>query len=230
MNPGILLVEDEASIARALKAGLEFEGYNFYWAPDIRTAKEILQKKSQNIHVMLLDVMLPDGEGFEAFNEFKKIHPTLKILFTTARIESTDKVIGLRLGADDYITKPYDLDEIILRLERLKPTFLNQNIIQTFEFSGGKIDFVNYRVWNKHGMEYHLSIKENKVLYFLISHAGETVSREEIYNACWNEDETGSFRTIDNFVLNYRKIFEDNPSQPKFFISVRGIGYRFENP
>lgn len=229
MNPGILLVEDEASIAKALKAGLEFEGYNFYWAPSIHTAKEILQKKANNIHVMLLDVMLPDGEGFEAFNEFKKIHPALKILFTTARIETTDKVKGLRLGAHDYITKPYDLDEIILRLERLKPSILTQNNLQTFEFSGGKIDFANYRVWNKHSIEYQLSIKEIKVLKYLISHAGKTVSREEIYNACWDENENGSLRTIDNFVLNFRKIFEDIPSEPKYFLSVRGIGYRFEN-
>jgi two-component system alkaline phosphatase synthesis response regulator PhoP len=229
MSPGILLVEDEVSIAKALKAGLEFEGYDFYWAPDIGTAKEILQKKSQNIHVMLLDVMLPDGEGFDAFNEFKKIHPTLKILFTTARIESTDKVKGLRLGADDYITKPYDLDEIILRLERLKPGFLTRKNLQTFEFIGGKIDFGNFRAWNKHGIEYQLSLKENKVLQYLISHAGKTVSREEIYNACWEENESGSLRTIDNFILNFRKIFEDNLSEPKYFKSVRGVGYRFEN-
>jgi two-component system alkaline phosphatase synthesis response regulator PhoP len=228
MNPGILLVEDEASIAKALKAGLEFEGYEFYWAPTIQNAKEILQKKAPYIHVMLLDVMLPDGEGFEAFNEFKKIHPSLKILFTTARIESTDKVKGLRLGADDYITKPYDLDEIILRLERLKPVFLTQNNLQTFEFSGGKIDFANFRAWNKNGVEHQLSLKENKVLKYLISHSGKTVSREEIYNACWDEKESGSFRTIDNFILNFRKMFEADPSEPKYFKSVRGVGYRFD--
>jgi two-component system alkaline phosphatase synthesis response regulator PhoP len=178
---------------------------------------------------MLLDVMLPDGEGFEAFHEFKKILPTLKILFTTARIESMDKVKGLRLGADDYITKPYDLDEIILRLERLKPNLLNQNNIRTFEFKGGKIDFENFRVWNKLGVECQLTLKENKVLQYLISHAGKTVSREEIYNACWDENESGSLRTIDNFILNFRKIFEDNPSEPIYFKSVRGVGYRFEN-
>lgn len=228
MNPGVLLVEDEASIARALKAGLEFEGYEFYWASSIRSAKEILLKKAQNIHVMLLDVMLPDGEGFDAYSDFKKIHPNLKILFTTARIESGDKVKGLRLGADDYITKPYDLDEIILRLERLKPSLFNQKEIQNFEFKGGKIDFANYRAWNRNGIEFQLSLKENKVLQYLIIHAGKTLSREEIYNACWDQNENGSLRTIDNFILNFRKIFEENPSDPMHFKSVRGVGYRFE--
>ncbi|MCX8080697.1 MAG: response regulator transcription factor [Bacteroidia bacterium] len=228
MKIGVLLVEDEASIAKALKAGLEFEGYAFFWAHSLSKAQELLMRHKHEIHLMLLDVMLPDGEGFDAYAIFKNIHPKLRILFTTARIESGDKVKGLRLGADDYITKPYDLDEIILRLERIKPLIKLQEDISVFEFKNGKMDFQNYRVWNKKGTEFSLGNKENHVLKFLVVHAGKTLSREEIYNACWENGETGSLRTIDNFILNYRKIFEDTPSEPMHFLSVRGVGYRFE--
>lgn len=228
MKPGILLLEDEKSISTAVKAALEFEGYTVFPAENIESATRILSEKINRIHILILDVMLPDGNGFDAFQKFKKKYPHLKAVFVTAKIETSDRVKGLKLGADDYITKPFDLDELLIRLKKIEQ-FMEEVQPTEFIFKNGRMDFASCRVWDKNGKMYELSFRENQMLRYMVMNRGKAVSREEIIRKCWNDEEGVNQRTIDNFIVNFRKIFEEDPSSPQFFKSVRGLGYLFDS-
>lgn len=226
--PLILLVEDESSLADTLSLNLKLSKYRVLLA---RTGQEALQLYSENsdtLHLALLDVMLPDISGHELCKVIKKNTPDLPIIFLTARAQLNERVEGLKLGADDYISKPFDLEELLLRIANLlKRTPRKAEHI--FRFEGGEINFTTYEIKDRNDKRLTLSKREIALLELLSGNINKVISRDEIIEKLWNENENASSRTIDNFILNFRKYFELNPREPRHFQSIRGVGYKFTN-
>ena len=226
--PLILLVEDESSLADTLSLNLKLSKYRVLLA---RTGQEALQLYSENsdtLHLALLDVMLPDISGHELCKVIKKNTPDLPVIFLTARAQLHERVEGLKLGADDYISKPFDLEELLLRIANLlKRTPRKAEHI--FRFEGGEINFTTYEIKDRNDKRLTLSKREIALLELLSGNINKVISRDEIIEKLWNENENASSRTIDNFILNFRKYFELNPREPRHFQSIRGVGYKFTN-
>ncbi len=226
--PLILLVEDESSLADTLSLNLKLSKYRVLLA---RTGEEALQLYSENsdtLHLALLDVMLPDISGHELCKVIKKNTPDLPVIFLTARAQLNERVEGLKLGADDYISKPFDLEELLLRIANLlKRTPRKAEHI--FRFEGGEINFTTYEIKDRNDKRLTLSKREIALLELLSGNINKVISRDEIIEKLWNENENASSRTIDNFILNFRKYFELNPREPRHFQSIRGVGYKFTN-
>ncbi len=229
----ILLVEDEQSLIDVIKLNLELEGYDVTVAPDGRKALELARKARFDICV--LDVMLPGIDGFSVCKTLRLENNRIPILFLSAKSTGADRVEGLRIGGDDYLTKPFNLEELLLRISNLirlhevsakpAPKFAEQ-----FEFGPNLIDFNTYLIRGQNGQEVEISKREIQLLRFLIENEGRVVSREEILEVVWGYDVYPSSRTIDNYILAFRKYFELNPKEPKYFHSVRGVGYKFLLP
>lgn len=222
----IFLVEDEESLANTIALNLRLEHYQVSLA---RTGNEALKKfikESDNFSLVLLDVMLPDIHGFDLCREFKSLNPSVPIIFLTAKNSTSDKVSGLKLGADDYITKPFDLEELLLRVGNLLKRTHKDNR-QAYSFGSCRIDFLTYEINDIHGHTQTLSKREIGLLELLTSQESKVISRDAIIEKLWDVDENASSRTIDNYILNFRKYFELNPKEPKHFYSIRGVGYKF---
>lgn len=226
----LLLVEDDQSLRRMLKINLEQEGWHVTEAADGPSALQAF--RSQRLDAAILDVMLPEVDGLSICRTIRLEGNTTPVLFLTAKNSGEDRVEGLRLGGDDYLGKPFNLEELLLRVKKL--IRLNQqggNAAELTELSfGGKcyVDFGAYRIVTHTGAEQGISKREAMLLKLLASRAGEVVSREEILEVVWGYDVFPSTRTIDNYILAFRKYFEPDPKKPKHFFSVRGVGYRFE--
>lgn len=231
MADRILLVEDEPSLYEALKLNLEIEGYSVTVAVDGEQAIE--KFKSSHFQLIILDVMIPKIDGYVVCETIRLENSQVPILFLSAKNSAEDKISGLKTGADDYMSKPFNLEEFLLRVSLLvkrghalsdTPT----EDLNTFEFGGNKIDFSSFEITTWDGEVKSLSKREMKLLKLLIEKRGKVVSREEILQKIWGYDVFPSTRTIDNYILAYRKYFEQNQRQPKYFFSVRGVGYKFE--
>ena len=224
----ILLVEDEKSLQETIMLNLEMEGYEVVVAGDGRKAIEIYQ--GQHFDLILLDVMLPGLDGFKVCEQIRLTDSKTPIIFLTAKDTTQDRVQGLRLGADDYLQKPFNLEELLLRiknvLKRTVPAIEESTYL--YKFDKYWIDFKNYTAQTNQGT-INLTKKEAMLLKLLIDHKNDVVSRQEILQAVWGYDVFPSTRTIDNFILSFRKYFENTPKDPKYFKSIRGVGYRFEN-
>jgi two-component system, OmpR family, alkaline phosphatase synthesis response regulator PhoP len=170
--------------------------------------------------------MLPGISGFDLCALIKKRDPSLPVIFLTAKNQVTEKREGLRLGADDYVTKPFDLEELLLRISNLIRRS-GRGTRKNYSFAGGEIDFASFAVVDRNGETRELSRREIGLLELLTASPGKAISREDILNALWDQQENASSRTIDNYILGFRKYFEQNPRQPKHFFSVRGVGYKF---
>jgi len=222
----ILVIEDDISILRGLKDNLEYEGYSVLTETDGRKGLEKAREK--NADLLLLDIMLPGINGYEICRKLKKEKPELPIIMITARGSEMDKVSGLDTGADDYVTKPFSIPELMARiravLRRFSPS--ENNAPDHFEFGNIVLDFKEYRAF-KNEKELQLSAKEFEILKYFIAHEGEAVHRHDLLNEVWGFEAMPTTRTVDNFILDLRKKLEDDPSHPKFIESVRGIGYRF---
>ncbi len=225
----ILVVEDEESIRSALKLNLELEGYEITTAETGPTA--IKKVKSEHFDLIILDIMLPDMDGLAVCETIRVQHNDVPILFLSARNTTADKIEGLKKGGDDYITKPFDLEELVLRVDKLilknKRIKSPQSVYDSYEFAGCVIDFGAHEAIDKNGRTQELSKKETSLLKLLIEHEGEVVSRENILQIVWGYNVYPTTRTIDNFILNFRKYFENDSRQPRHFHSIRGIGYKF---
>ena len=222
----IFLVEDEASIRDALKLNLELEGYEVVSTDD---GKKVLRMfKEQHFDIVLLDIMLPDVSGLELCEQIRLVNMDVPIIFLTAKDTSADKVLGLRKGADDYITKPFNLEELLLRIQILlkRSQGKTSTSLESFEFGSNKANFKTFEAKGQKG-NFKLTKKEAMLLKLLIERRGEVVSRQQILQSVWGYDVYPSTRTIDNFILSFRKYFEENPKAPHFFHSVRGVGYKF---
>lgn len=222
----ILLVEDEESLRETLKLNLELEDYEVVATDNGKDALKYIQE--QHFDLLILDVMLPEVDGFQIAEQVRLTNREVPILMLTAKDAATDRITGLRKGADDYVTKPYVLEELLLRVQNLikrtskKPT----NTPEVYEFSGNRVNFATYEATGISG-DFQLTKKEAMLLKLLIDRKNEVVSRQQILQSVWGYDVYPSTRTIDNFILSFRKYFEQDPHNPKHFLSIRGVGYKF---
>jgi two-component system alkaline phosphatase synthesis response regulator PhoP len=228
-QPRILIVEDEENLLAAIKMNLELEGYEVVTAI---SGPEALKKfGQQRFNLVILDIMLPDLNGYEVCQTIRVNNSETPILFLTAKDTSEDKVMGLKMGADDYLTKPFNLEELLLRVKVLvrhsmKGTSDEKNT-HVFRFEGNEIDFITFTAKTKHNNAIQLTKREAALLKLLIERKNEVVSRKQILQTVWGYDVFPSTRTIDNFILTFRKYFEDDSRNPRYFHSIRGIGYKF---
>lgn len=225
----ILLVEDEESLAAGLEFNLKEEGYNVILADDGRKALELYENK--HFDLIILDIMLPYLNGFEVAKKVRERNPQLPILMLTARTRDEDKIHGLELGADDYMTKPFHLAELLLRIKGMlkrKEWYTSSTMKNpVYKFGDNKINFETL-VCNCRGKELRLTPHEAMAIRYLIEQKGKPVSRKELLEKVWNITSEVETRTIDNFIVRLRKYFEVDPSSPKYIKSIRGIGYLFE--
>jgi two-component system alkaline phosphatase synthesis response regulator PhoP len=228
-KPSILIVEDEESLQGALKLNLELEGYDVSCADNGQTA--IIKVEEEYFDLILLDVMLPEIDGFDVCETIRLKNIDTPILMLSARTGSADRVTGLKRGADDYLTKPFNLEELLLRIEKLieKNQKLQEksSLGDQYSFGGNNIDFRAQIAVNMKGESIELSKKETMLLKLMIEYKNEVVSREKILQSVWGYQVFPTTRTIDNFILNFRKYFELDPREPIHFHSVRGVGYKF---
>lgn len=229
MSHPILLLEDEVNVGSTVKDRLSIEGYEVYWAHTIADAKTALQ--SGPFSLALLDVNLPDGSGFDIGRLIRQKHPSMAVVFLTAAGTTEDRIHGLELGAEDYIVKPFNFKELLLRIQNVlkRIQFIKENVQQDFELHIGRavVHFNQYEIVAG-GEKHHLSHKECALLKLLYEKRGQVVSRDEILDVVWSEDEYPTPRTIDNFVLRLRKLIEPDANVPSVIRSVRGIGYLME--
>lgn len=224
----ILLVEDEDQIRKLVKLNLQMEGFEVLEAIDGPSAFDLIE--DQHFDIIILDIMLPDINGFQICEQIRLRNKQVGIMFLSAKDTNEDRILGLKLGADDYITKPFNLEELLLRVQNLaKRASGTQKSNQTvFEFGKNKINFANYDAVGVNGA-FRLTNKEIMLLQMLIERKDEVVSRQNILQTVWGYDVYPSTRTIDNFVMSFRKYFEEDPKEPKYFHSIRGVGYKFTN-
>lgn len=230
LNQRILLVEDEEHLQEALKLNLELENYTVVAVGDGKQAIKVFREGRFNL--VLLDVMLPEMDGFRVCETIRLEDQVTPILFLTARDSSEDRVKGLKKGGDDYLTKPFNLEELLLRVRILLKRHMKVEEkveIDSFQFGGNEINFALYEGVNFKGEKLKLTKKEVRLLKLLIERKNEVVSREEILESVWGYDIYPTTRTIDNFILAFRKYFEQNPKEPQYFQSIRGVGYQFSN-
>jgi len=226
MGKRLLIVEDEKSIAKLLKLNLELEGFETDIASDGSIA---LQKiDSAYFDLIILDLMLPEISGLNVLQKVKLTHPQIPVIITSAKDTSGDRIEGLKAGADDYLNKPFQIEELVLRIKNLiqRSTVTGKQEIDQFTFGNNKINFQEYIAHGKNG-EFKLTKKEALMLKLLFENENQVVSREVMFKNIWGYDVYPSTRTIDNFILNLRKHFEEDPKKPKHFLSIRGVGYKF---
>lgn len=227
MKKKILLVEDEENLLKTIRLNLELEGYVVTSAIDGGSAVRIFE--SGGFDLVILDVMLPVLDGFSVCEAIRKKDVEIPVLFLTAKATGEDKIRGLRLGGDDYITKPFILEEFLLRVQNLLRRSVKKetsSLAESFSFGKNKVNFATFEANGING-NVTLSKREVELLKLLFEKKGEVVSRDEILEKLWNDDALPTARAIDNYILNYRKYFEANPREPKHFFSIRGVGYKF---
>jgi DNA-binding response OmpR family regulator len=227
----ILVVEDEPAVARGLEYGLRIEGFAVLLADTGQDALDIARRK--NPHLILLDIRLPDISGFDVCRTLRSEGKRMPILMLTARDEETDKVLGLELGADDYVVKPYSLRELISRIRALLRRAYGDLALpepaKRMSFGELEIDNERFEV-SLADREIQLTPTEFRLLRFLASHPSRPFSREELVEAIWGyESDLGSQRTVDVHIRHLRQKLEDNPVEPCYIHTVRGIGYMFES-
>lgn len=220
----ILVVEDEPAIALALQTDLRLEGYEVEVAEDGETASQ--RARNEPFDLILLDIMLPGKDGFAVCREVRSAGVKVPILMLTAKAQEAEKVLGLELGADDYVTKPFSALELRARIKAL----LRRSEDATPEvqrFGDLEIDFGRIEV-RRADVALDVTPIEFKILAALVKQGGRVVSRNRLLDLVWGENTYGSDRVIDNHVANLRKKLEDDPKKPRYVISVRGVGYRFD--
>ena len=228
MSWRILIVEDDPSIRLGLKRSLEFEGFQVELARD---GEEAIQRAfDKKPDLIVLDIMLPRVNGFEVCRTVRKYDSTLPILILSAKGDEGDKVLGLELGADDYITKPFSIRELTARIKAaLRRRRAMEGEVDTFEEAELRIDFGG-QLLAVHGEQRELSTREFKLLRHLIQNRGRVLSRDQILNKVWGYDYDGTPRTIDNFINKLRQKLGDDPTDPRWIQTVRGSGYKFKAP
>lgn len=228
-KPSILLVEDEENLHEALRLNLELEGYGVTSAYDGAAALKAIQ--GEYFDLIILDVMLPEMDGINVTETVRISNNEVPILILSAKNSSADRVLGLKKGADDYLTKPFNLEELLLRVHKLidknKKLQDKSTIGNTYSFGNNIIDFKAQEANTRNGEKIQLSKKETMLLKLLIENKNEVVPREKILQAVWGYNVYPTTRTIDNFILNFRKYFEADSRNPRFFHSVRGVGYKY---
>lgn len=238
MSARLLLVEDEPSLARTLSDRLAAEGYEVVVAADGPSGEQ--SARDGGFDVVLLDVNLPGKNGFDVCRDLRRDGIDRPILMLTARNELVDRVLGLKLGADDYLAKPFETLELLARIEALlrrsqtgTPTSAAvDGTVRSYRFGHVSVDFDRAQVWRieDHGAETEVvcSALEYRLLRFLIEHRGEVHDRDRLLDEVWGYDATPTTRTVDVHVSSLRQKIEPNPGRPEFIVTVHGLGYRFD--
>ena len=223
----ICLIEDEENIVELIRLNLELEGFKVHSIQNGMKAKEMINEVIQH-DLIILDVMLPEYSGFDLCKDIRALSDT-PILFLSAKGIATDRIHGLKLGANDYLAKPFDLEELILRIRNLVSSKTDQKI-KSIQIGEVKVNFSSFEAHNNNGEIIHVfSKREIELLELFNENEGKVVSRDLILDKLWGKDHFPTSRTVDNYILTFRKIFENDPKNPIFFHSVRGVGYRFTN-
>ncbi|MEM7050618.1 MAG: response regulator transcription factor [Acidobacteriota bacterium] len=232
-TPRVLVVEDEEAIAEGLVLNLERKDYEVEVAPDGEDA--LAKAEARRFDLIVLDVRLPKVDGFEVCRRLRDQRNFTPILMLTARSQPDDIVYGLKLGADDYVTKPFDLAELLARVEGLlrrrawggRGDDVVEAEVERFEFGEFWVDFQSYRAQTREGVV-ELSHKELAVMQIFASRPGQVISRRELLTEVWELPNHPNTRVVDNVILALRRAFEENSWRPRHIHSVRGVGYRFE--
>lgn len=226
MTPRLLLVEDETSLALTLSDRLRAEGYDVEVCATGESALELLEDRP--VDLVILDLMLPGIDGLEVCRELRRRGLQLPVLMLTAKSEIVDKVVGLKLGADDYLTKPFEMIELLARLEALlRRTGEGSTGLHRYEFGDVVVDFKSAEVFRE-GEPVALSSMELRLLQEFIEHRGELLSRDQLLDEVWGYEETPFSRTVDVHVASLRQKLEPTPSHPRYIITVHRRGYRFD--
>ena len=222
----LLIIEDDRAIALGLRVNLRKEGHEVTLVQDgeigLRMALE------PEVDLVLLDVMLPNRNGYDVLRELRRRGSTASVLMLTAKGMEGDKILGLKLGADDYLAKPFGLGELLARVEALlrrRPAPAEKGAL--FKFGAVEVDLDRQRV-QRRGEPVEISPQEFKVLRLFLTSGGRALSREDLLARCWGAEYEGTPRTVDNFVRSLRVKLEENAEEPRHFLTVRGHGYRFE--
>ncbi len=226
MKPRVLLVEDEIAISEPLSAHLEREGFDPEVAGTIAEASSAMQRARPDI--VLLDVMLPDGDGRDLCREIRK-GSDVPIILLTARGEEIDRIVGLELGADDYVVKPFSAGELVARIRAIMRRGHARTRRGPIEVGDLTLD-PTARIVTKDGRRIELAAREFDLLHMLMASAGEVVTREAIMDEVWDPHWFGSTKTLDVHISWLRKKIEDDPRQPGYITTIRGVGFRFAAP
>ncbi len=225
----ILLVEDEVSLRKLVSLNLSMEGYEVETAENGQVALAKLDEAYYDL--MILDLMLPKVSGLDVLTTLRLTNAKLPVIITSAKDSSSDRIQGLKEGADDYLVKPFEIEELVIRIQRLLERTQNQvtdPILESYTFGPNHINFETFVGETAQG-KVELKQKELLILKFLIAKKNQVVSRQDILRKVWGYDVYPSTRTIDNFISSLRKYFEEDIKNPKYILSVRGIGYKFVN-
>src|SRR5207244_5094025 len=224
----ILIVEDEPAMVAGLRDNFEFEGYDVITAPDGVAGLERALKEAPDL--VILDVMMPRMSGLDVCKQLKSKRPSLPIIMLTARGQEIDKVVGLELGAADYVTKPFSIRELLARVRAiLRRTDGTKRKLSRYKFSDVELDFETYRA-KKGGQALDMSPRELELLRYLIERKGETVSRERLLEDVWGYESYPSTRTVDTHIAKLRAKIGDSGSEPRWILTIHGVGYKFVDP
>lgn len=226
MKEKILIIEDERELISGLRLNLEFEGYDVISAEDGEAGLERALRDAPDL--ILLDIMLPKKDGLDVCREIRRQNLTPPIIMLTAKGEEVDKVVGLEIGADDYITKPFSLKELLARIKaQLRRGKQEARLVPSvYRFNDIEIDFIHFKI-RRDRKEFDLTSLEVEILKHFVAHRGEVVSRDDLLDKIWGHEKYPSTRTIDNHILKLRKKLERDPAKTKVIFSVYGEGYRF---
>lgn len=226
MTPKILIIEDEADVLRGLEINLTREGYRVLGAPTGDAGLQLAIR--ENPSLIILDLMLPGMSGLDVCRELRRKGIETPIIMLTAKSEEIDRVVGLEIGADDYVSKPFSLRELLARIHvqlRKRPKRSPERIAR-YRFNEVEVDFEKYTATRK-GEPVELTAKEHEVLQFLIQYRGEVVTRDRMLNEVWGYEAYPTTRTVDNHILKLRQKLEDDPANPRYILSIYGEGYKF---
>ena len=221
----VLVIEDDAAILRGLADNLKFEGYEVLSA--YNGAEGLERALTESPDLVLLDVMMPKLSGLDVCKQLKAKRPSIPIIMLTARGQEVDKVVGLELGADDYVTKPFSIRELIARVKavlRRSRTLPKEH--DRYSFGDAEVNLHACRV-TRSGKEIEFSAMEFELLKYFICHAGEVLTRDRLLEEVWGYDSYPTTRTVDAHLVRLRQKLEPDPEQPHFFLTVHGMGYRF---
>jgi two-component system, OmpR family, alkaline phosphatase synthesis response regulator PhoP len=222
----LLIVEDEDTLREMLVLNFSLEGYQTQSVADGRAALEVWRTWQPDL--VVLDVMLPNLSGFGFCQTMRKERNHTPVIFLTAKSEITDRMTGLESGADDYLTKPFHLPELLLRVKNLlRRAVWYAQPQDKLEFAGHCVDFRRHTVLLAGGQLENLGARELMILKLFAERANQVVSRDEILDAVWGQDQFPSHRTVDNFIVRLRKILEPDPTKPRFLHTIWGVGYKF---
>ena len=223
----LLVVEDEIALAEGLRDNFEIEGFDVIMAHD---GEEGLQKAlSEKLDIIILDVMMPKKSGFDVCKELRSQGNQTPIIMLTARTEEVDRVLGLELGADDYVAKPFSTRELIARVKAVLRRSPDKKEKQTniYDFGKIKVDFEHYLAYDVKDKQIDMTYKEFEILKFFMQNKSRTVSRDELLDKVWGYEIYPTSRTVDNHIVKLRKKIEDDPESPKHILTVYGIGYKY---